>query len=75
MVLAQGETVDLDVQLASDASDDATYAWYARPGTIDEYRSAPTTMLTPDEAGDGWLIVVIRDGGGIGYQSVPIRVE
>lgn len=75
VTLRAGQESIIAVQLMSEPSEDATYAWYARPGTIEEYRSSPTTLQAPDEASDGWLIVVVRDGGGIAYHSVPIRVE
>ncbi len=75
LVLAPGQETSLAVELANDASEDVTYAWYARPGTIDEYRSTPTMLVAPDEVGEGWLFVVVRDGGGTSYRSLPIRVE
>jgi hypothetical protein len=75
LTLQVGAESSLAVELATPPSEDATYAWYARPGTIDEYRSSPTVYLAPDEPGEGWLIVVVRDRGGIAYQSIAIRVE
>jgi hypothetical protein len=75
VTLAAGEEITVAVELAEAPSDDVTYAWYARPGTIDEYRSSPTPLVAPEETGEGWLIVVVRDGGGTSYFSVPTRVQ
>jgi len=75
VTLAAGQESTIAVELAEPPSDDVSYAWYARPGTIDEYRSSPTLLVAPEEAGEGWLIVVVRDGGGTSYHSVPVRVQ
>lgn len=75
LVLQAGRESTLAVQLESPPSPDATYAWYASTGVIDAYRSSPTTILAPDEPDDGWIVVVVRDGGGIGFHTIPTRVE
>ncbi len=75
ITLVPGQEVSIGVALAAEASADATYAWYARPGKIDEYRSTPTTLLAPNQADEGWLYVVVRDLGGIAFHSIPIRVQ
>ena len=75
LVLAAGSETELAVAVESSLSPDATFAWYARPGTINEYRSSPTRILAGDELGEGWIFVVVRDRGGIAYHSVPTRVQ
>lgn len=75
ITLETGQESALGLQMMKELSEDATYAWYARPGTIDEYRSTPTVLVAPDAPGDGWLHVVVRDQGGIAYRSVPLKVE
>ncbi len=75
VALTAGQESTIAVELAEAPSDDVTYAWYARPGTIDEYRSSPSLIIAPEEVGEGWLIVVVRDGGGTSYFAVSIRVE
>jgi hypothetical protein len=75
VVLPRGSEAELSIQLANEVSDDATYSWYGRPGTIERYRSNPTSIEVPDEASEGWLIAVVRDRGGIAYQALPLKVE
>lgn len=75
LVLEAGSETQLAVTMESQLSSDATFAWYARPGTIDEYRSSPTTIVTEGEVSEGWLFVVVRDRGGIAYKAVPTRVQ
>ncbi|MCP4445208.1 MAG: hypothetical protein GY811_07690 [Myxococcales bacterium] len=75
LLLPAGAEATIAVEMASPLSADATFAWYARPGTIDAYRSSPTTILAPEESGEGWLFVVVRDRGGITYESIRTRVQ
>ena len=76
IVLQQGAESSLAVETEAPLGSNATYAWYARPGSIEEYRSTPTTIVAPDEIEeDGWLYVVVRDNGGIGFVATPMRVE
>ncbi len=75
LVLTAGSTTTLGLQMDATLSEDATYAWYANPGIIDEYRSSPTTIVAPDEPGMGWIYVVVRDRGGVAYHAIPTQVQ
>lgn len=75
VVLVAGSEVTLGIETEGALGSAPTFAWYARPGTIDEYRSAETTMVVPEAPGEGWLVVVVRDLPGIAFFSIPTRVE
>jgi hypothetical protein len=75
LVLNTGRESTLAVELESPPSADATYAWYASTGVIDAYRSSPTTIVAPDEPGEGWIVAVVRDRGGIAFHAIETRVE
>jgi hypothetical protein len=76
VALTAGATVPLDVGTEPAASDDAFYAWYSTVGTIEDYQSNPCELVVADEARDGWLFVVVRDGrGGVAWRGVRATVE
>lgn len=76
LVLATGATAALAIELDPPPGEDATFAWYATIGEIERYQSSPTEIVAPEEAGEGWLFVVARDGrGGSAVAKVAIRVE
>jgi hypothetical protein len=75
LVVSAGQELTLDLEIDPPADDETTYSWYARPGTIEEYRSIPTVFQAPDEGEQqGWLFAVVRQGGGIDTFSIPLRV-
>jgi len=52
-----------------------TYAWYSSIGDLERYRQ-PTAALDATDAGEGTVLLVVRDGaGGVGWQLLPARVE
>jgi len=52
-----------------------TYAWYSSIGELTHYRFPEATLETK-EAGEGNIVVVVRDGvGGVDWQLLPARVE
>lgn len=52
-----------------------TYAWYSSIGTLERYRQ-PSAVLDAAEAGEGAILLVVRDGaGGVGWHILPARVE
>lgn len=52
-----------------------TYAWYSSVGSLERYRQ-PSATLDADEAGEGTVVLVVRDGaGGVGWHLLPARVE
>ncbi len=63
VTVALGDTVTIAADIEPPATDDTMFAWYSTLGTIDMYRSSPTELLA-DQAGEGWLFVVVRDGMG-----------
>jgi hypothetical protein len=53
-----------------------SYAWYTSIGDLDRYRSAEAAWIAPEVAGDGELLVVIRDEqGGVCWQTMAVVVE
>jgi hypothetical protein len=52
-----------------------TYAWYTSVGELERYRQ-PTAALDASDAGEGTIVLVVRDGaGGVGWHLLPARVE
>jgi hypothetical protein len=52
-----------------------TYAWYTSVGALERYRQ-PTAALDASDAGEGTILLVVRDGaGGVGWHLLPARVE
>lgn len=52
-----------------------SYAWYSSVGTLERYRQ-PSAALDAAEAGEGAVLLVVRDGaGGVGWHILPARVE
>jgi hypothetical protein len=75
-VAPAGQTVPLAVTIDPPAGEDATYAWYTTRGEIEDYQSAEATLVAPEEAGTGWLFVVVRDGrGGVAWHGAPLAVQ
>jgi hypothetical protein len=75
IVAPRGEPVDLDLAISPGLDDDSRVAWYATLGAIEQYQSSPTTWMG-DQAGQGTLFVVVRDGlGGTAWHSAPLRIE
>jgi hypothetical protein len=76
LTLARSSLQALEVTTEPAAGTDARYAWYSSAGAIEKYQSNPTTMTANDEAGAGWLFVVVRDGkGGVAWRGVEVTVE
>ncbi|GAB4568146.1 MAG: hypothetical protein Tsb0020_21260 [Haliangiales bacterium] len=74
--LSPGQTVELEVDIAPAIINITTFSWYATVGEIEEYRSNPTELIAPEEAAEGVLFVVVRDGlGGSTWAQVPIIVS
>ena len=74
--LAGGSTVTLEVGTDPEAGDDASYAWYSTVGEITQYQSNPCELVAADEARDGWIFVVVRDGrGGVAWRGQRVHVE
>ncbi len=74
--VARGQTVELTVATDPAPGENATFAWYTTAGAIDQYQSNPTELVGADEARDGWLFVVVRDGlGGVAWRGVEVGVE
>ncbi len=66
----------IEVAIDPEPGEDATYAWYSTAGVIEEYQSNPAELIGAEEAGDGWLFVVVRDGrGGVAWRGVELVVE
>lgn len=73
--LAVGVPVELAVAATPEATDRARYAWYASVGTIEDYQSSPCSYVA-EEAGEGWLYVVVRDGQlGVAWRAVRVVVR
>jgi hypothetical protein len=74
MIDAQvGDKRTLDVQ--GTGAEPLSYAWYTSVGTLAHYRSA-TTTLDASEAGQGTVLVVIRDAaGGVTWRELPLSVR
>ncbi len=52
-----------------------SYAWYTSIGTLQHYRAAQAT-LGADVAGDGVILVVVRDAqGGVVWQTMPAQIR
>jgi hypothetical protein len=52
-----------------------TYAWYSSVGDLSHIHSATATLAT-DAAGEGVIVVVVRDDvGGVTWQVVPARIQ
>ncbi len=77
--IASDVVYPIAVEIAPPASEDASYAWYSTVGGIEQYQSNPAELVGAEEAGDGWLFVVVRDGvmglGGVGWRGVRLTVE
>lgn len=74
VTIPTGSSVTLSISIEG-LSEEATFSWYGRPGTIAEYRSAFAQYQAPDEPGEGWIFIVVRDLGGISYRYLPLQVE
>jgi len=63
------------VELAVEAPEGASIAWYTSIGEIRYYRDATTTLeLTEKGPSEGWLAVVVRDGeGGANWHTCTLR--
>lgn len=76
VTVARNASVALEVTTEPAAGDDAKFAWYSSAGEIEKFQSNPTTLVADDEARDGWLFVVVRDGkGGVAWRGVEVIVE
>jgi len=76
MHVASDVVYPIEVELDPAPGEDATYAWYSTAGAIEQYQSNPAELVGAEEAGDGWLFVVVRDGrGGVAWRGVEVIVE
>lgn len=71
--LERGATIELDADTEPAPGQFHEFAWYATYGEIDLFRVSPTELVVPDEAAEGTLILVYRDGlGGVTWRSATI---
>ncbi len=76
LALSPEQTVELEVDIAPAITEETSFSWYATVGEIEEYRSNPTELVAPEEAAEGVLFVVVRDGlGGITWAQAPIIIS
>lgn len=71
----RGAHFELAVAIEPEATEDLEVAWYSTSLAIEKYRSQPTEAEVPDDAGDGWLIAVARDRGGVGWLAIPVEIR
>lgn len=58
---------------AAGGTGELSYARYTSLGTLEGYRSREATLVAGDEAGDGLVLVVVRDAqGGVDWLSAPV---
>jgi hypothetical protein len=75
LMMSTGTPITLEVATVPGLGEDARFAWYSTIGEIEQYQSNPTELVA-EEAGDGWLFVVVRDGsGGIAWHKVRVQVQ
>jgi hypothetical protein len=71
--LERGATITLDADTDPPPGQYHEFAWYSTSGEIDLWRLSPTDLIAPQEAEDGLLILVYRDGlGGVTWRSATI---
>ncbi len=76
LTLARNTPVAIDVAIEPAAGEDARFAWYSSAGGIERYQSTPAELVAAEEARQGWLFVVVRDGaGGVAWHGVEVTVE
>lgn len=76
VTLEAGGSYDLDVGVDPPPGEDAAFAWYSTVGEIEQYQSNPCELVAAEEAREGWLFVVIRDGlTGVVVRGQPVTVE
>ena len=76
LTLARNTPVAIDVAIEPAAGEDARFAWYSSAGEIERYQSTPAELVAAEDAGRGWLFVVVRDGlGGVAWHGVEVTVE
>ena len=72
----QGATLALSVTTDPPMGEMARYAWYTTVGDIRYYQSNPCEMVVPDDAADGPLLIVVRDGtGGVAWRAASLQVR
>lgn len=76
VTLAREAAVAIEVAIEPPAGEDARFAWYTSAGLIEKYQSTPAELVAAEEAKQGWLFVVVRDGlGGVVWHGVEVTVE
>jgi hypothetical protein len=59
----------------SSGADPLAFAWYTSIGKLEHDRRADATF-DADEAGDGTVLVVVRDAqGGVSWQTSPTKIQ
>jgi hypothetical protein len=73
--LRVGTPTALEIDVEGGFFEEGSVSWYATGATIEQYRSNPTEILA-EEAGEGWLFVVARDGrGGVVWREVHLTAS
>lgn len=76
ITVTKGATLALSVTTDPAPGDMARYAWYTPVGDIKYYQSNPCDLVVPDDAVDGPLLVVVRDGvGGVVWRAASLQVR
>ncbi len=69
-----GSSLVVGLEVGIDLSHSGAVTWYASVGVLDIFHQ-PTAKLVANEPGQGWLIVVCRDGlGGLDWALVPLLI-
>jgi hypothetical protein len=76
VTLERNAKVAVDVGTDPAPGEDARFAWYSSVGEIEKYQSNPTELVASEDAGSGWIFVVVRDGvGGVAWRGVQVTVQ
>lgn len=71
-----GQAAELAVSVDAAPDAELSFAWYSTLGEIEQYRSSPTELVAPEQTGDGWLFVVVRnDTGGATWHKLQLSVR
>ncbi len=75
LVIGAGEEIPIAAD-GADGDSELSYAWFTSVGDIDLYLSEEATLTASDQAGDGQLVLVVRDQqGGVAWTWRDVRVE